>query len=102
MSSTSRLSRISSSRIALHLVVDRALRAAQLLGAATPLGRQHLVLHAQQLLDRQLLGGASAGDAAGSPGVGARDEDEHDEEPDHDDREERNDEFHVRNATTGV
>ncbi len=31
-----------------------------------------------------------------------RDEDEHDEQPDHDDGKQRNDEFHVRNATTGV
>ena len=31
-----------------------------------------------------------------------RDQDEHGEEPDHDDREQRNDEFHVANATTGV
>lgn len=83
----------------LHLLVDRALRAPQLLGAAPPLGRQHLVLHAQQLLDREFLGGRLR--TAGSPGVGA-DEDEHGKEPDHDDCEQRNHEFHVANATTGV
>jgi hypothetical protein len=32
----------------------------------------------------------------------ARDEDEHHEEPDHDDGEERDHEFHAPNATTGV
>ena len=87
----------------LHLLVDGALRAAQLLGAAPPLGRQHLVLHAQQLLDRQLLGvvcGACGRRAVA--GVGARHEDEHHEEPDHDDREQRNHEFHAPHGTTGV
>ena len=87
----------------LHLLVDRALRAPQLLGAAPPLGRQHLVLHAQQLLDWQFLEGRLRRlRTAGRPSVGARDEDEHGEEPDHDDREQRNHEFHVANATTGV
>ena len=33
---------------------------------------------------------------------GAGDEDEHDEQPDHDDTQQRNHEFHVSNATTGV
>ena len=82
----------------LHLVVDRGLRAPQLLGAATALGRQHLVLHAQQLLDRELLGCRRT--PTGTRGAG--DEDEHDEQPDHDDTQQRNHEFHVSNATTGV
>ncbi len=82
----------------LHLEVDRGLGAPQLLGAATALGRQHLVLHAQQLLDRELLGCRRT--PTGTRGAG--DEDEHEEQPDHDGTQQRNHEFHVSNATTGV
>ena len=61
------------------------------------------MLHAQQLLHREFLGGRlRCLRTAGSPSVGARDEDEHGQEPHHDDREQRDDEFHVENATTGV
>jgi hypothetical protein len=36
------------------------------------------------------------------PDVGARGEHEHDEQPEHDDGEERDHEFHVPHGTTGV
>ena len=37
-----------------ELVVDQRLLALEILGAETALGREHLLVHAQQLLDRQL------------------------------------------------
>ncbi len=77
------------------LLADRALGAAQLLGAPAPLGGQHLVLHAHQLFDRQFLRDRRRRRRpARGAHVGARHEDEHREEPDHDDRKQRNHEFH--------
>ena len=78
------------------LVVDRALGAPQLLGAAAPLGVEHLAVHAQELLDRQL--GRGAGSATGRPSEARQ----HDRQasttmPRSDDHQ-----FHCCHGTTGV
>ena len=80
------------------LQVDRGLGATELLGATPAFGGEHLVLHPEELLDRKLLGCRRL---TADPRR-ARDEDEHDEQPDHDHTQQRHDEFHVENATTGV
>ena len=63
---------------------------------------EHLLLHAQELLDRELLRhpAAAASDAARAALPG--DEDEHDQQPDHDDTQERNHQFHARTVRRGV